>query len=155
MSHCETCHLVHARDAGTAPVWDSIVRTPYWDIVHANSSTLLGWLCVVLRRHAESIDVLTDAETDELGRLLRDLSVFLRHETGCEKTYVMQFAEHPQHPHVHFHLVPRLPDLPAEFRGAGIFAYLPADPAGRVAESEMNALAERLRAFSQDLDWAQ
>ena len=32
MSNCETCELIAIRDAGKAPLWDSILRTPYWDV---------------------------------------------------------------------------------------------------------------------------
>lgn len=142
---CHTCVLLSGRDAGTAPPWDSIIRTAYWDIVHANDTSLLGWLVLVLRRHAEAIDELSEAEAAELGRLQRAVSVFLKADLGCTKTYIMQFAEHPQHPHVHFHVVPRMPELPAAQAGANIFSYLNVDNDERVPESAMNALAERLR----------
>lgn len=147
MSGCETCRLVATRDAELAPAWDSILRTSHWDVVHASGSSLLGWLCLVVRRHITSIDEMTDAESDELGRLLRDLSAFLRADRGCVKTYVMQFAEHPDHPHVHFHLAPRSADLPPEHRGAGVFAHLGATESEHIPESELNAFAARLRAW--------
>ena len=142
---CKTCELIAARDAGTAPPWDRIIRTEYWDIVHANDTSLLGWMCLVVRRHIAAIDELTEAEARELGGLLRKLSAFLKHDRGCLKTYVMQFAEHPDHPHVHFHMVPRSPEMPADHRGANVFAYLGVDDSDRVTEPEMNALAARLR----------
>jgi diadenosine tetraphosphate (Ap4A) HIT family hydrolase len=137
--------LIAARDAGSAPPWDCIVRTDHWDIVHANDTSLLGWMCLVVRRHIASVDELTDAEANELGPLLRDVSLFLKRDLGCLKTYVMQFAEHPDHPHVHFHVVPRAPDMPVEHRGANVFAYLSVEDSERVTEPDMNALASRLR----------
>jgi diadenosine tetraphosphate (Ap4A) HIT family hydrolase len=143
--HCHTCELIAARDAGSAPPWDCIVRTDHWDIVHASDTSLLGWMCLVVRRHIASVDELTDAEANELGPLLRDVSLFLKCDLGCLKTYVMQFAEHPDHPHVHFHVVPRAPDMPAEHRGANVFAYLSVEDSERVTEPDMNALASRLR----------
>lgn len=144
--HCQTCELIAARDAGRAPPWDHIIRTDHWDIVHANNTSLLGWMVLVARRHLAAVDELSDAEALELGVLLRDVSGFLRRDLGCVKTYVMQFAEHPDYPHVHFHVVPRFSDMPAEHRGANVFAYLGGDLSERVAEADMNALAARLRA---------
>jgi diadenosine tetraphosphate (Ap4A) HIT family hydrolase len=143
--NCQTCELIAARDAGTAPLWDCIVRTEYWDVVHANDTSLLGWMCLVLRRHIAAVDELTEAEASELGGLLRRVSAFLKHDLGCVKTYVMQFAEHPDHPHVHFHVVPRSADMPTDHRGANVFAYLNVNDSERVKETDMNALAERLR----------
>ena len=143
--HCHTCELIAARDARSAPPWDCIVRTDHWDIVHANDTSLLGWICLVARRHIAAIDELTDAEASELGGLMRDVSSFLKRDLGCLKTYVMQFAEHPDYPHVHFHVVPRSPNMPTEHRGANVFAYLGVDDSKRVTESDMNAMASRLR----------
>jgi hypothetical protein len=47
-----TCELIARQDAGIAPPWDAILRTDYWDIVHAYNTSLPGWLVLVLRRHA-------------------------------------------------------------------------------------------------------
>jgi diadenosine tetraphosphate (Ap4A) HIT family hydrolase len=34
----------------------------------------------------------------------------------------VQFAEHAEHPHVHFHIIPRMADLPDDHRSTGIFS---------------------------------
>lgn len=145
MRSCGTCERIRQRDAGEAPLWDSISRSAAWDVVHAYDTSLLGWTVLVPRRHVEAIDELETAEVHELGELMRNVSVFLKRHLGCRKTYVMQFAEHPQHPHVHFHLVPRMPDLPAASIGANIFSCLGVDEEVRVPEHAMNEFGERLR----------
>ena len=142
---CHTCALVAARDAGDAPPWDSIHRTPFWDVAHAFNTSLPGWLVLVTRRHIEAIDELTDEEAAELGVLLRRTSAALRDVTGCVKTYVMQFAEAEGHSHVHFHIVPRMADQPEERRSVGIFGYLGVPDAERVSEALMNEIAERVQ----------
>jgi len=100
---------------------------------------------LVPRRHIEAVDELTESEGHELADLIRGVSLFLRKSLGCQKTYVMQFAEHPLHPHVHFHVVPRMPDFPKENIGSNVFNYLIVDDALRVSEDEMNQLARLLR----------
>ena len=149
MSTCKTCELVARRDAGEAPSWDNIYRTRYWDIVHKNNhdTTLPGWLVLVTRRHITALDELSEAEANELGPLIRQTSTALKEVVGCAKTYVIQFAEHPQHPHVHFHVVPRMPDMPAEKRGVGVFGYAPESEADRVSEAVMNDIASRVKPF--------
>ena len=141
---CGTCALIRRRDAGEAALWDSILRSAAWDVVHSYDTTLLGWIVLVPRRHVLSVAELTPAEAEELGRLIRDVSAFLTDELDCAKTYVMQYAEHPDHPHVHFHVVPRPRDLPDAHKGPGIFAYLGVE-GERVSDESMNALAEKLR----------
>lgn len=42
----------------------------------------------------------------------------LRDVTDCLKTYVIQFAEAAEHPHVHFNIVPRMADQPEEYLSA-------------------------------------
>lgn len=102
-------------------------------------------LVLVPQRHIESMDQLTEDEAIELGSMLREVSAALKEMTGCVKTYIIQFAEHPDHPHAHFHIVPRMPDLPAEFRGPRIFALLGRDEAERVPEEDRDKLARMRR----------
>ena len=147
MAACLTCDLVRRRDEGQAPLWDSIQRTPHWDLVHSYNTSLPGWLVLVARRHVAAIDELSDAEAAELGVLLRRVSAALRAVTGCAKTYVVQFAEQAEHPHVHFHVIPRMTDQPAERRGPGVFGYLGVPEAERVGEEQMNAIAAAIREF--------
>lgn len=142
-----TCQLVARRDAGEAPLWDNIYRGAHWDVVHSFNTALPGWLVLVTRRHVAAIDELTAEEATELGALLRSVSLALKTVTGCSKTYVLQFAEHLLHPHVHFHIVPRMPDMPADRRGARVMAYLSVLDDERVGEADMNALALQLRAL--------
>lgn len=52
---------------------------------------------------------------------------------------------HPQHPHVHFHIVPRMPDQPEERRSARIMEYLGVPENKRVDEATMNRIGERIR----------
>ena len=147
MNPCKTCELIARRDANSAPVWDCIHRTPYWDVVHNYQTSLPGWLVLVARRHIESIDELTEAEASELGTLLRQVSLALKETTGCVKTYVIQFAEAADHPHVHFHVVPRMADQPENRRGPNIFGYSGVPEEERVSAEQMDALAVKIQKF--------
>jgi diadenosine tetraphosphate (Ap4A) HIT family hydrolase len=142
---CITCELIAARDAGTAPLWDCIHRTQFWDVVHSYNTALPGWLVLVARRHVEAIDELTEVEAGELGVLLRRVSIALKETTGCVKTCVVQFAEAAGHPHVHFHVVPRMVDQPEERRSTKIFDYLGVPEERRVSEDEMTKIAVQVR----------
>jgi diadenosine tetraphosphate (Ap4A) HIT family hydrolase len=145
MTSCTTCALVHRRDAGEAPPWDQIRRTPYWDVVHAYGTAVEGWLVLVVRRHVTAMADLTDDEAAELGPLITSASRALHATVGCAKTYVAQFAEHPDHPHVHVHVVPRAADLPAESRGPRVFGGLGVPEDQQVPEERRNEIAAALR----------
>lgn len=140
---CESCELIRRRDRGEAPPWDRILRTSNFDVVHGNSTSLLGWIVIVAKRHLAAIDELNDAEAGELGTLIRNVSRALKSVSGCEKTYVIQFAEAQGHNHVHFHVVPRAADMPEAHRGVGVFHYF--REGERTSDAEMNHFAERLR----------
>lgn len=144
---CLTCALIAARDAGARPLWDRIYRTPAWDVVHAFNTSLPGWLVLVARRHIAAVAELTPEESVALGLLITRVSQALAAVTGCAKTYVVQFAEAPGHGHVHVHIVPRMPDLPADRRGPAIFRYLGVAEHERVPEAAMDALAASIRAY--------
>lgn len=143
MNHCYTCEMTARRDEGQAPLWDSIHRTQYWDLVHSYNTALPGWLVLVIHRHIEAIDEMTEAEAVELGILIRQVSKVLKELTGCIKTYVIQFAEAVEHPHVHFHVVPRMADQPEERRSTKIFSYLGVPVEERVSSDEMNLIAAK------------
>jgi diadenosine tetraphosphate (Ap4A) HIT family hydrolase len=147
MTTCMTCQLLDARNKGDRPLWDNIHRTMHWDVVHCNSTSLLGWIVLVVRRHIASIAEMTEAEAVELGRLQRWVSMALQQTLGCAKTYVVQFAEHPQHPHVHFHVIPIMADMPVSERSVHVFKQLGVPENERVPEDQMNALAADVRAF--------
>lgn len=144
-ANCHTCELTRRRDAGDCPEWDVIQRTRSWDVVHAYDTAVEGWLVLVLRRHIETIADLTAAEADDLGPLIRQTSRALHEVTGCAKTYVVQFAEHPMHPHVHVHVIPRAPDHPEGRRGPRVFDLLGVPEHERVTDDQMTVIARQLR----------
>ena len=145
MPTCHSCERIAIRDAGLAPTWDDILRSEHWDLVHAYDSALPGWLVLVARKHVASIAGLSPGAAADLGPLLRCVSIALHEVTGCAKTYVAQFAESPEHRHVHFHVVPRMADCPADRLGPNVFSYLGASESERVDEETMTRLALDLR----------
>jgi diadenosine tetraphosphate (Ap4A) HIT family hydrolase len=145
MADCRSCQLLTRRDAGEAPLWDCIVRTPQWDVVHCDNTSLKGWIVLVARRHVATVSELTDAEASTLGSLAKDVSRALHDLLNCEKTYIVQFAEHPQHHHVHVHVIPRRAQIPDDERGPRIFQHLGVPEEARVSEREMNDIGELLR----------
>lgn len=145
MTACRTCELVQRRDAGGAPPWDQIVRTPTWDVAHAFGTTIEGWTVLVVRRHIDSVAQLSDEEAAELGPLVVRVSRALQQTVGCAKTYVAQFAEHPAHRHVHVHVIPRSADLPDDRQGPRIFGELGAPEDRSVPEARMNEIASALQ----------
>lgn len=141
MPDCVTCHLVARRDAGEAPPWDTIRRTDLWDVVHAFGTAVEGWLVLVVRTHRTAVADLSDDEAAELGPLIRDVSRAVQEAVDCDKTYVVQFAEHPQHPHVHVHIIPRARDLPDEHQGPRVFSLLGAPDEEAVPAERMDEIA--------------
>ena len=107
-----------------APFREQFVRHGGWRVAHDFNSSLAGWLVLVPLRHVHALDELTTEEATALGDLLRKATVALRSVTGCEKTYVMLFAEAEGFAHLHVHVVPRMPDQPADRRGPDVFGYL-------------------------------
>jgi diadenosine tetraphosphate (Ap4A) HIT family hydrolase len=129
-----------------------IVRTRAWDLAHAYDTSLDGWMVLGLRRHVTALADLTDAEAAELGPLIQRTSAALRQVLGCPKTYVVQFAEHRLHPHVHVHVIARPADLPDEEQGPRVFTRLGVAEDKRVSEKRMDEIAVALHDHLADLD---
>lgn len=127
------------------PPRENAFSNEYWRaLVH--KSMVPGWVVLALRRHVRRLNELTEEEALSLGPALAAGSQALIDVVGCDKTYVMLFAESVAH--VHFNLVPRMADMPDKFKGAGIFGYelVPAP----LDEPERDDLGRRLAAA-----WAQ
>lgn len=146
-SSAATCYACAAEaDADRLPPREHIASDPHWRAAHAFGTALPGWLVLLPRRHVTAVHDLSDAEAATLGTWQVRLSRALREVTGCAKTYVVQFAEAEGFAHVHFHVVPRSADLPADRRGPRVFGYLGRPEEEQVSPAEADALAERLRA---------
>ena len=125
---------------------EDVVHTDHWRVAHAFNSTLPGWLVVVPTRHVEAFTDLSPEAADELGGLVRRLSLALEPVTGCVKTYLMQFSEADGFSHLHLHLVPRLPDQPDAARGPLVFSYLSPDRSEWIPEADRDEIALAIRA---------
>lgn len=145
---CMTCDLTAIRHQG--PLCENIYEDEYWRVVHAFNTSLLGWLVVVSMRHAASFAELTEAEAVSFGPFLHRVSRSLQEVTGAVKTYTVLFAEKAEHAHVHFHVVPRMANLPEDKKGTGIFSYLGVPETEVVPLETRNALAARLQTLLQE-----
>ncbi len=105
-------------------ITESILITASWRLALAFNTTLPGWLVLLPRTHLTGLDAISDEASSELGPLLRAATGVLIEVVGCERTYVMQFSEAAGFEHLHFHIVPRMADLPEAHRGQHIFHYL-------------------------------
>ncbi|WP_075025772.1 HIT family protein [Streptomyces mirabilis] len=128
------------------PPRERVVFDQYWRVAHSFNAAVPGWLVLLPRRHVTAVHDLTDAEAGALGVWQVGLSRALRGVTGCLKTYVVQFAESEGFAHVHFHIVPRMADLPAAHRGPGIFGLLDHPESEVVTTEDADRMARALRA---------
>jgi diadenosine tetraphosphate (Ap4A) HIT family hydrolase len=143
MSTADCYSCAQEREAKPLPPRENIASDHHWRVAHAVGCALEGWLVLLPRRHVTAISELNDAEAQSLGVWQVRLSQALHQVLGCEKTYIAQFAEKEGFSHVHFHVVPRSPDLPRELRGPRIFQMmLPDRPP--VTEQRMDEIAREL-----------
>ncbi|HEU4556879.1 MAG TPA: HIT domain-containing protein [Longimicrobium sp.] len=124
----------------------------FWQVEHAYPTRLPGWLVIVLRRHAEALHELRTEEFGELAHVLERTVRVLHQALACEKEYVACYAEIDHFRHVHFHVVPRAADLPADLLGTNSFALLKVTEAEAVSREEIRALCETLRRLFEGRD---
>ncbi len=129
------------------PPRERIYDDGLWRIAHAFNATSVGWLVLVLSRHAESLGELTPAEAAVFGRLVPATSRALEAELGVPKAYVMFLAELEHFQHVHVHVVAR---PSPELRGTKVFDLLKRPPEEWVTEDDMDAFATRIEARLSD-----
>ena len=140
---CLTCQALQEKIRLTdAP---TVIETGLWKVEHAYPTSIKGWLVIVLKRHCEAVHELTGPELAEFGKLLGVCSQALQAVLGARKEYVMQFAEQAGFHHVHFHLVPRTPDMPPSLIGPQVFSALGDKAKHPLPQEEVFPLAVELR----------
>jgi len=143
----QSCHICGRNEVNDQlRVWERVHLDEEWRLTLAFDSSLPGWLVLVPQRHLQGLQQLTEHEAEGLGRLLRSASAALVDVTGCERTYVMLFAEAEGFSHLHFHIVPCHRSLSPEHRGAAVFALLGVPQAEQVSEVDQDVLAAQLNA---------
>ena len=118
----------------------------YWLVDHAYPTSHLGWLVIVLKRHAEALHDLSREEFAELAEIQYKLAHVMRQDTRVEKEYMMLFAEALGFNHIHIHFVPKPKDLPARLKGPAIFKKLKVTKARAVLPDAIRAFCEQFRA---------
>ncbi|MDL4815612.1 HIT family protein [Actinomadura opuntiae] len=140
---CLVCD--HNASMDSLPPREVVAFDEHWRVAHAFGTATPGWLVLAPRRHVTAIAELTDAEAAALGPWQVRLSRAVHAVTGCRKTYLAQFAETEGFAHVHFHLVPRMADLPTDLRGPRVFALLGRPPEEDLSETRRDELALAVR----------
>jgi 3-oxoacyl-[acyl-carrier protein] reductase len=120
------------------PPFERVAVGRHWRVA-MNDYAVPGWLIVSLRRHARSLGDLTPSEAAELGPMLAEGTRRLAEVVGSVKAYAMLFTEGTEH--LHFSLVPRLPDMPEHLRITGVMGY---GDIPRLTIDDRSSLSERL-----------
>jgi diadenosine tetraphosphate (Ap4A) HIT family hydrolase len=126
-AYCLLCDMEQA-----AP--DAVVfRDELWAAEVAPGYEVPGWFFLRVRRHAELLTGLDDAELTALGHRARGLVAAVTEATGAPATYLLHFGENYRH--FHALVAARDADIPAELRGGNILRLLPEhlDPAAALA----------------------
>ena len=106
---CLACDVLAGK---VTPPGGVIYDDQYWRVDHSTSPVMLpGFLILKPRRHVEHIALLTAEEMAAFGPLLRNTCRALAHVLHPAKVYATSFGEAVSH--VHFYILPRMPDMPA------------------------------------------
>lgn len=95
-----------------------VFRDPLWSADVVPGYDVPGWFVLRVRRHAENITGLNDAELATFARRARDLVAAVTEVTGAPATYLLVFGEN--HPHFHALITARGTHIPPEQRGGSI-----------------------------------
>jgi diadenosine tetraphosphate (Ap4A) HIT family hydrolase len=123
----------------------TIFEGKFWLVEHAYPVKVIGWIVIVLKRHAEALHELTAEEFAELAQIQAKLIPLLHEELHSEKEYVSCYAEMEHFRHIHFHVFAKPSNLPKELKGGGSFALLKVTPEEAVPPNEIISFCELLR----------
>ena len=123
----------------------TIYEGEYWLVEHAYPIRRVGWLVIVLKRHAEALHELSAAEFADLGRLLSLATHFLSEELHCQKEYISCYGEAEGFPHIHFHVFAKPANLPEDLKGGQSFNLLKVSREEAVPPAEIIPFCESLQ----------
>ncbi|MFD0059234.1 hypothetical protein ACFVHR_36560 [Streptomyces sp. NPDC127168] len=109
---CFMCGLEQSADSAV------VFRDPLWSGEMVPGYDVPGWFVLRVRRHAERITGLDEAELATFARRARDLVAAVTEATGAPATYLLVFGEN--HPHFHALVTARGEDVPADRRNGNI-----------------------------------
>ncbi|KOX24883.1 hypothetical protein ADL06_20755 [Streptomyces sp. NRRL F-6491] len=95
-----------------------VFRDSLWSGETVPGYDVPGWFVLRVRRHAERITGLDEAELASFARRARDLVAAVTEATGAPATYLLVFGEN--HPHFHALVTARGEDVPADRRNGNI-----------------------------------
>jgi diadenosine tetraphosphate (Ap4A) HIT family hydrolase len=123
----------------------TIFKGNYWLVEHAYPVKTVGWIVIVLKRHAEALHEIAAEEFIELAQVQSRLIPLLFKELHCEKEYVSCYAEMEHFRHIHVHVFAKPPSLPDELKGGGSFTLLKVTPEEAVPPSQIISFCELLK----------
>jgi diadenosine tetraphosphate (Ap4A) HIT family hydrolase len=123
----------------------TIFEGKYWFVEHAYPVKRIGWLVIVLKRHAEALHELSAEEFTELGQIQSRITCLLFQELHPQKEYVICFGEAEHFAHIHFHVFAKPHDLPEELKGGNSFALLKVSAEEAVPPREIITFCESLK----------
>ncbi|MFJ9173720.1 hypothetical protein [Streptomyces sp. NPDC102360] len=109
------CHMCGLEDSDDATV---VFRDDLWSGQTVPGYDVPGWFVLRVRRHAERLTGLSDAELETFGRRARDLTAAVGEVTGAPATYLLAFGEN--HRHFHVLVIARTEDVPDDRRNGDI-----------------------------------
>lgn len=115
-SECLICSMEEA-DSASRVFLDEL-----WAAEVAPGYEVPGWFFLRVRRHAEKLTGLDDAETATFGRRAHDLISAVEHVTGAPAVYLLSFGEN--YPHFHALVAARGEQVPPELRGGAMLQLL-------------------------------
>jgi diadenosine tetraphosphate (Ap4A) HIT family hydrolase len=134
------CLLCEMEQAAPSAV---VFRDELWAAEVAPGYEVPGWFFLRVRRHAERLTGLDDAELSALGHRARDLVAAVTEATAAPATYLLHFGENYRH--FHALVAARGADIPAGQRGGNILGLRP----GHVDVAAAIALVPSVRAAYQ------
>ena len=136
---CFTCDVNAGRVEAPG---GTIYEDERWIADHGVDPLVRGYVVLKPKRHVHELADLDPAEAASFGPALRTVLAAMRTALRPSRIYVCSFAETV--PHLHFHLIPRYPDMPA--LGPDLMPALFVEKRFACSEAEAKAASAAIRA---------